>query len=122
MFSICPKAPFRTVKSVPQQQVCPQTQTLINPTSKGLIASACNLFGCTAPPTAFFPEFCADDPNYCATASMDAVLKCGRFANVRNAARHLQPHRTEYLGVVEKQVEELAERGRCAHMESLRWF
>jgi len=53
----------------------------------------------------------SDDPEYCATGSMDAVLKCGRFANVGNAAKHLQPHGNEFFGEVEKQVKEVAERG-----------
>jgi len=38
------------------------------------------------------------DADYSATGSMDAVLKCGRFANVGNAAPNLKPHDSQYFG------------------------
>lgn len=41
---------------------------------------------------------------------MDVVLKCGRFANVGNAAPNLKPHDSQYFGGVEQQVQLVAER------------
>jgi len=54
-----------------------------------------------------------EDPNYSATAGMDAVLKCSRFANVGNAAGHLEPHASMFFNnAVENQVQEVDEQGR----------
>jgi len=43
---------------------------------------------------------------------MDAVLKCSRFANVGNAAGHLEPHASMFFNAVENQVQEVDEQGR----------
>ena len=44
-------------------------------------------------PNSYFLE----DPNYSATAGMDAVLKCSWFANVGNAAGYLEPHARQHV-------------------------
>jgi len=59
-------------------------------------------------PNSYFLE----DPNYSATAGMDAVLKCSRFANVGNAAGYLEPHASMFFNAVENQVQEVDEQGR----------
>jgi hypothetical protein len=59
-------------------------------------------------PDSYFLE----DPNYSATAGMDAVLKCLRFANVGNAAGHLELHASMFFNAVENQVQEVDEQGR----------
>jgi len=51
-------------------------------------------------------------PNYSATAGIDAVLKCSRFANVGNAAGYLEHHASMFFNAVENQVQEVDEQGR----------
>lgn len=54
---------------------------------------------------------CAENASYHPIVTMDAVLKCGRFANVGNAAQ-LQPHSDQFFGTIEKDVQQAAEQNR----------